>query len=86
LLDEVTYYAVIGEGRAISEPSGIVRRRYTADGSVDESLSRDLSWAFTDVIYQDERGENFGPELVEISAEEAEALVERFRQRWAHQP
>jgi len=46
-------------------------------------LSRDLSWKVTDAIYQEERGENFGPELVEISAGEAEALIERFRRKWA---
>ncbi len=44
-----------------------------------------MSWKFTDAIYQDERGENFGPDLVEISAGEAEALIERFRQKWGHQ-
>jgi len=50
------------------------------------SFTRELSWKFTDAIYQDERGENFGPDLVEISAGEAEALIERFRQKWGHQP
>ena len=39
--------------------------------------------AVQNAIYQWERGENFGPDLVEISAEEAAVLVERFRQRWA---
>ena len=34
-------------------------------------------------IYQWERGENFGPDLVEIGAQEAEALIERFREKWA---
>ncbi len=47
-----------------------------------ESLARDLSWTFTDAIYQLERGENFGPELVEISEDEASALIERFREKW----
>ena len=55
-----------------------------ADGRLDESLRRDLTWAAKlEQIYQWERGENFGPELVEISAGEAEALMERFRQKWA---
>ena len=86
MLNEIMYYAVIGEGRTLTDPSGLARRRYTADGPVDESLTRDFSWKFTDAIYQDERGENFGPELVEIGADEAAALIERFRQRWARQP
>jgi hypothetical protein len=80
--EKVTYYAVIGTGRTAGDPSGLVRRRVVRGGVVDESLSRDLSWKFTDAIYQDERGENFGPDLVEISDEEAERIVERFREKW----
>jgi hypothetical protein len=83
LPEEISYYAVIGTGRTVANPSGLVRRRYTADGPIDESLTRDFSWKFTDAVYQDERGENFGPDLVEISPGEAEALVERFREKWA---
>ncbi len=81
--EEISYYAVIGTGRTVANPSGLVRRRYTADGPIDESFTRDLSWKFTDAVFQDERGENFGPDLVEISPGEAEALVERFREKWA---
>jgi hypothetical protein len=80
--EKVTYYAVVGENRTIENPSGLVRRRHAVGGPVDESLARDLSWSFTDAIYQLERGENFGPELVEISEDEAAVLMERFRQRW----
>ena len=80
--DQVTYYAVVGAGRTIDNPSGLVRRRHSAAGPVDESLTRDLSWSFTDAIYQQERGENPGPDLVEVSEEHARALVEQFRQKW----
>lgn len=80
--EKVTYYAVVGESRTIGNPSGLVRRRHAAGGPVDESLARDLSWTFTDALYQLERGENFGPELVEIGEDEANALIERFRERW----
>ena len=80
--EKVTYYAVVGENRTIGNPSGLVRRRHAAGGPVDESLTRDLSWSFTDAIYQLERGENFGPELMETSRDEANVLVERFRERW----
>ena len=80
--EKVTYYAVVGEDRTIGNPSGLVRRRHTAGGPVDESLAHDLSWTFTDAIYQLERGENFGPELMEISENEANVLVERFREKW----
>jgi len=80
--EKVTYYAVVGVNRNINNPSGLVRRRHSTGGPVDEALTRNLSWSFTDAIYQQERGENPGPDLVEISEDEARALVERFRQKW----
>jgi hypothetical protein len=83
MAEQITYFAVVGTGRTAADPSGLARRRHTSDGRVDESFTRECSWQFTNAIYQHERGENFGPDLVEISAEEAAALVERFRQRWA---
>ena len=80
--EKVTYYAVVGTSRTVENPSGLVRRRHATGGLVDESLNRDLSWTFTDALYQLERGENFGPELVEISEDEAGRLIERFREKW----
>jgi hypothetical protein len=85
MAEQITYFAVVGTGRTAADPSGLARRRHTSDGSVDESFTRECAWQFTNAIYQHERGENFGPDLVEISAEEAAVLVERFRQRWAEQ-
>lgn len=67
----------------MADPSGLARRTFTAEGRLDESLRRDLTWVRSSEIYQWERGENFGPELVEISEDEAEALIERFRRKWA---
>jgi uncharacterized alpha-E superfamily protein len=84
--EKITYYAVVGAGRTIEDPSGIVRRRHAVAGPADESLTRDFSWRFTDAIYQQERGENFGPELVEISEDEAGVLMERFQKRWEGTP
>jgi hypothetical protein len=84
--NEIKYYAVVGQGRSIANPSGLARRTFTAEGRLDESLNRDLTWARSSEIYQWERGENFGPDLVEISAGEAEALIERFRRKWSRQP
>ena len=81
--EKITYYAVVGTGRSVTNPSGLVRRRHTVEGLIDESLAGDFTWNFTNAIYQEERGENFGPELVEIGAQEAEALIERFREKWA---
>lgn len=83
MAEDIKYYAVLDAGRTLADPSGLARRTFTADGRLDESLSRDLTWKRSSEIYQHERGENFGPDLVEISADEAAVLVERFRQRWA---
>ena len=80
--DQVTYYAVVGPRRAVENPSGLARRTITAKGRLDESLRRDLTWARSAEIYEWERGEEMGPELVEISDEEAERLIGRFREKW----
>jgi hypothetical protein len=82
MANRVDYYAVVGAGRTIVNPSGLVRRRYTPAGRVDEALSREISWGATSAITQWEYG-NLSGELVEISEAEAQALIERFRQRWA---
>jgi hypothetical protein len=83
MAENIKYYAVLSDGRSPDNPSGLARRTFTPDGRLDESLRRDLTWARSAEIYQWERGENFGPDLVEISADEAARLVERFRRRWA---
>jgi hypothetical protein len=83
MAEDVRYYAVLSAGRSLADPSGLARRTLTPEGRLDESLRRDLTWVRSSEIYQWERGENFGPDLVEISADEAAVLVERFRQRWA---
>jgi hypothetical protein len=83
--EAVTYFAVIGTNRSIDNPTGLARRRFTEEGPVDESINRGLSWVFTDAIYQWERGENFGPDLVEISEGEAEELIARFREQWGRE-
>lgn len=77
------YYAVVGRGRTIEDPSGPVRRRTTAHGQVGESIRRDLTWSPTDVFRQIDRGEELGlPELTEISEPHANDLIERFRTKW----
>jgi hypothetical protein len=52
------------------------------DGFVDESLRRDLTWGHTSAIVEWKR-DALDFELAEISQGEAEALIERFRQKWA---
>ena len=81
--NEIKYFAVLGPGRSIADPTGLARRTFTEEGRLDESLRRDLTWARSAEIYQWERGEEMGPDLVEIGAQEAEALIDRFREKWA---
>jgi len=81
MAQRITYYAVVGGNRTIDNPSGLVRRLQHDDGPADESLRRDFSWKFTPVIVEWERGD-FGEELVEVSHEQAEKIIEYFRGRW----
>jgi hypothetical protein len=83
--DRVTYYAVVSESRTGQNPSGLARRRYLdAGGFEDEALQRDLSWRHTSAISEwDRDAMDFG--LVEISEAEAEALIERFREKWGQE-
>lgn len=81
--DKIKYFAVLGPGRPIADPTGLARRTFIEEGRLDESLRRDLIWVRSAEIYQWERGEEMGPDLVEIDAQEAEALIERFREKWA---
>ena len=83
MAENVKYFAVLSNGRSLDNPAGLARRTLTPEGRLDESLRRDLTWVRSSEIYQWERGENFGPDLIEIRADEAAALVEWFRQRWS---
>jgi hypothetical protein len=79
---EVHYYAIIGRGRTVSDPSGLARRTVLDDETLDESLRRDMTWGHTAAIAEWNRGEELTRDLVEISEAEARALTERFRVRW----
>jgi hypothetical protein len=84
--EKVTYYAVsltAGDGEG---PAGLARRRWLAEGGIeDEMLRRDLTWKRDSVIAEWKRGEAT-EELVEISEDEAGVLMERFRKRWEGTP
>ena len=79
------YYAILRDGDAPDKPSGLARRTFTAQGRLDETLRRDLSWARDSAIYEWERGEEMGATLAEISETEAEELIERFRENWGEE-
>jgi hypothetical protein len=79
--DSITYYAIVGDGRTIDNPYGLVRRLEHDDGPSDEALRKDFSWKFTPLIVEWERGD-FEDELVEVSHEQAEKIIQYFRGRW----
>ncbi len=82
MANEVKYFAIIRDGDNTEHPSGLARRTLTPEGRLDETLRRDLTWMRDSAIYEWERGEEMGTGLVEISEDEAEALIERFREKW----
>jgi hypothetical protein len=68
----------------MQNPSGLVRRRTSSGGRIDEALQRDLKWVPSSAIVEWEYGD-VGAELVEISEAEAEGLIELFREKWGAQ-
>ena len=79
---QTTYYAIIDHRATREDPAGIARRRpLEAGGFRDEALDRNMNWQFTPVIVEWKRAESTD-DLVEISADEAERLIERFRAKW----
>jgi hypothetical protein len=79
------YYAVMDYRSTREEPAGLARRRILDSGGFeDETLNRTLEWEFSPLIVAWKRAESTD-DLVEISEEEAERIIERFRARWGHQ-
>jgi len=79
--EQVTYYVIKGVGRNPSEPSGLVRRRFTDKGRLDEALRENMTWERDTAIIEWEYGNLTGP-LTEIREGEAGELIERFREKW----
>ena len=77
--EQIKYFAITGEGNTVNDPRGIVRRRTFPDGGFeDEGLNRDLTWKFTPVIVEWERGD-FSLELEEVDEETALRITEHFQ-------
>jgi hypothetical protein len=80
--EKIVYYVIIDRWASRDNPAGIVRRRRPLSGGFrDEALTRDLSWQFTPLIVEWERNESTD-DLVEVTEDEANQIVERFRARW----
>lgn len=79
------YYAILRDGDTLAQPSGLARRTYTPQGRLDEALRADLTWQRDSAIYEWERGEEMGADLVEIGETEANILIELFREKWGQE-
>jgi hypothetical protein len=84
-MKETQYYAIIGRGDTSSNPSGLARRIMDGDETVDQSLRRDLSWGPTTAIAASDYGEDLIQDLKKISKEQADELIERFREKWSQE-
>ena len=82
--EQTVYYAITGVGQNPTEPAGLVRRRFTEKGRLDEALRSDMTWQRDAAIIEWEYGNLVG-ELIEISEVEAQALIERFREKWGRE-
>jgi hypothetical protein len=78
---KIVYYVITGVGDSPAEPSGLVRRTFTPEGRLDEALRKDFTWQRDAAIIEWEYGNLVG-ELTEVSEADAQALIERFRERW----
>jgi hypothetical protein len=85
MTNEVAYFAIVRDGETADSPSGLARRTHTPEGRLDETLRHDLTWQRDSAIYEWERGEELGVDLVAISEQEAEELIARFRERWGRE-
>jgi hypothetical protein len=82
MAEQIKYYAIIDHRASREDPAGLVRRRPAEEGGFrDEVLARDLSWQFTGVIVEWKRAESTD-DLVEVTEDEADQIIERFRARW----
>jgi hypothetical protein len=85
VVNEAKYFAIVRDGDSPEHPSGLARRTMTPQGRLDETLRRDLAWMRDSAIYEWERGEEMGADLVEISKADAERVIQGFRQEWGTQ-
>ena len=85
MTENITYYAILRDDDTPERPSGLARRTRTPPGRLDEALRADFTWKRDSAIYEWERGEEMGMDLVEISEAEAQALIGRFREKWGQE-
>jgi hypothetical protein len=78
----VQYFALLRDGGTAENASGLVRRIHTTPVPTDEAVGRDLLWHPTEYLRLYRLGHN-DQDHVEVSAEFAAQLIERWRRRSA---
>jgi hypothetical protein len=82
MADESQYFAIVNHRATRDDPAGIVRRRSLETGGFqDEALNKDLVWRFTPAIVEWKHADSTD-DLVEVTSEEAELIIERLTARW----
>jgi hypothetical protein len=86
MANKITYWAILGRGSTVDRPLGLLRRLEHDIGFEDEGLNvnTDLSWRRSSTLIEQEHGD-LGQELVEVSHEQADKIMQYFRERLAQQ-
>ena len=79
----VEFYAITRGAAGTDQASGLVRRRLTTAGRVDESLRRDLCWKPSSALFEWEMGDVSPRRIRAVTEAEAERLTARLRDDWA---
>jgi hypothetical protein len=78
MASRVTYYAIVDEFSSREQPAGVLRRVKADGGTTDEVFSGDLTWTFSPLMYESERGD-LENDFVPIGEDEAQRIVDRIR-------
>lgn len=81
---QITYYAILGADRTRENPSGLIRRIHTSPRTTDEAFGRNMHWHPTEYLRKYFLGHN-DDDHEEISAEEAQAVIARWRAKWSRE-
>lgn len=74
--EEVTYYAIVDAFSTRRRPAGVLRRIRRAGDVRDEAFGRNLAWGHATARYSGAGpGPGTGPELHEITEDEANRIV-----------
>jgi hypothetical protein len=76
---KVTYYALIPDDGSAEDATGLVRRTHTKPRHTDDAIGNDLEWHPTDYLNRYYILGSNDQDHVEVPAEFAEKLLQRWR-------